>query len=52
MAHLTNRRLVMNVEADGNGLSVVLNLDDQDAMLPVRLARELLAGTAFLSDAG
>jgi len=52
MAHLTNRHMVMNMEADGNSLSVVLNLDDQDAMLPAPLARGLLAGTASIGEAG
>ncbi len=52
MAHLTNRHMVMNVEADGNGLAVMLNLDDREAMLAAPRASGLLAGTASISDAG
>lgn len=52
IAHLTNRHLVMNMEADGNSLAVVLNLDDRDATLPAPGAWGLLAGTASISDAG
>jgi cyclomaltodextrinase len=52
MAHLKNRHMVMKVEADGNGLAVMLNLDDREAMLPAPGVCGLLAGTASISDAG
>jgi cyclomaltodextrinase len=49
MAHLKNRHMVMNIEADKNGVTVVLNLDDRQAVLPAPYVRGLLAGTASIS---
>jgi len=52
VAHLKNRHMVLNMAADGHSLTVVLNLDDRDSVLPAPYAAEMLAGTAAIADAG
>jgi len=50
--HLTNRQMVLAMEADENCVLLALNLDDGDATLAAPGVDEVLAGAAVVTNAG